>query len=777
MKRSLLYLVIVVSILSSSIQKTYAGILFSDTFNTDTTANYIKKELQNPYSPPMVLSYAATEHAIRFSGNEGSFWYYNQLSGVYNGTVSATVKFEKFGTLDGNGNGLGAAVGLRVDPDGSFAHWGVWGGLYTYFGTQCAIIGDGCFDYIGTSYPYSEGQTYDLRLELTGSHATLYINGSKVFERDGITQPLSGLGATAVNVSDGASWSEPSSFLIDNWQVTSGTTPPATVTIRGTVYDAESDTTIPNVNVSANGENTQTGLDGKYELNLLDSGQISITASRQGYQSQNKVVSVDYGMPLTIDFRLLPFNVSRIVDSGFRPDTNGFGFNNWAPLDFSWVKPDIKIGGFCKGMTFAALDYFLLGIQPLQDSSPNWNDPQVIFIEWKQLSSSIMEMEWGELRQYNPYEGSWVEENYNIIRDNLAKGIPCPISLLSDPWQGFKMGHTILAYKVVEKSREGNNLREILLYDNNYHDQTTVITLIYENGEWKLSSAYDDKYTRFIAVPAKLDINGLPLGWVFHSPGTLLITAPDGSVINHNISEINGGYYRTLDINGDGHDEQIAFVLAPKEGRYSVTVIPDTNAEPNATYSLEEQKFGETTVLAQDVPISEVPTEPYKSIVVLPALTCEQALALMDYNLVDKNRIGRTEFEYTFRLRVANSWIHDINDVTIRLIQEPNNTTVLNDTVHFATIQAGKEAYSDDTFKIRTDRTVEGLKSDVVWKVCDCKMERKTDFNRDWVVNFIDFATFAQEWLSTGTNIPQDVYPDEKVDIMDLYVFVDEWLK
>jgi hypothetical protein len=221
MKTRHLYCVIVTIVLATSIEKTKAEILFSDTFDTDTTSNYIKKELQNPYSPPMVLSYAAPEHAIRFSGNEGGFWYYNQLSGVYDGTVSARVTFEELGTLDGNGNGLGAAVGLRVDPDGLFAHWGVWGGLYTYFETQCAIIGDGYFDYIGIPYSYSEGQTYDLSLELIGSHAALYINGSKVFERDGITQPLSGLGATAVHVSDGASWSEPSSFLVDNWQVES----------------------------------------------------------------------------------------------------------------------------------------------------------------------------------------------------------------------------------------------------------------------------------------------------------------------------------------------------------------------------------------------------------------------------------------------------------------------------------------------------------------------------------------------------------------------------
>lgn len=234
MKKRITYCIIVSIALAIPIQKTKADVLFSDTFDTDTTANYVKFDLQNPYSPPMVLSYAEAEHAIRFSGNEGSIWYSNQLSGIYDGIVSARVTFENLGTLDGNVNGLGACVGLRVNPDkDDWAQWGVWGGLYTYSGIKYALIGDGFPDTsVRIPYLYSEGQTYDLRMELFGSHANLYINGLKVLEADGITQPLSGLGATAVHVSDGASWSEPSSFLVDNWQVES-IPEPATLLLLG----------------------------------------------------------------------------------------------------------------------------------------------------------------------------------------------------------------------------------------------------------------------------------------------------------------------------------------------------------------------------------------------------------------------------------------------------------------------------------------------------------------------------------------------------------------
>ncbi len=46
------------------------------------------------------------------------------------------------------------------------------------------------------------------------------------------------------------------------------------------------------------------------------------------------------------------------------------------------------------------------------------------------------------------------------------------------------------------------------------------------------------------------------------------------------------------------------------------------------------------------------------------------------------------------------------------------------------------------------------------------------------IVDFEDFARFAQYWLETGTNLPADLYEDENniVDYYDLDAFVYEWL-
>jgi hypothetical protein len=43
-------------------------------------------------------------------------------------------------------------------------------------------------------------------------------------------------------------------------------------------------------------------------------------------------------------------------------------------------------------------------------------------------------------------------------------------------------------------------------------------------------------------------------------------------------------------------------------------------------------------------------------------------------------------------------------------------------------------------------------------------------------VDFKHFARFAELWLETGTGLAADLYEDNIVDLLDLKLFVDEWL-
>jgi len=100
------------------------------------------------------------------------------------------------------------------------------------------------------------------------------------------------------------------------------------------------------------------------------------------------------------------------------------------------------------------------------------------------------------------------------------------------------------------------------------------------------------------------------------SPIDLEVTDPNGQIINKNISEIPGAWYIEEDIDHDGNLDRIVFIPERISGDYQIRVIPQPDANSTDTYTLvintAEGSSGQvSTVLAQDVPISEIPTEPY----------------------------------------------------------------------------------------------------------------------------------------------------------------------
>jgi len=99
-------------------------------------------------------------------------------------------------------------------------------------------------------------------------------------------------------------------------------------------------------------------------------------------------------------------------------------------------------------------------------------------------------------------------------------------------------------------------------------------------------------------------------GWA-RCPVDLSITDPDGLVLNKQDSQILGSVYEEVDTDGDGEVEDLFAILDPKIGDYKIQVIPEPNALPTDTYSLEVGVNNETIVLADNVQVNEAPTQPY----------------------------------------------------------------------------------------------------------------------------------------------------------------------
>jgi len=96
-----------------------------------------------------------------------------------------------------------------------------------------------------------------------------------------------------------------------------------------------------------------------------------------------------------------------------------------------------------------------------------------------------------------------------------------------------------------------------------------------------------------------------------YSPVDLEITDPHGFTLTKQHSEILGATYDEVDIDADGETEDLFVIPNPKVGQYLINVIPEPNALPTDTYTLEATVDDQTMVLAQDVQIQNIPSEPY----------------------------------------------------------------------------------------------------------------------------------------------------------------------
>ncbi len=105
------------------------------------------------------------------------------------------------------------------------------------------------------------------------------------------------------------------------------------------------------------------------------------------------------------------------------------------------------------------------------------------------------------------------------------------------------------------------------------------------------------------------------------SPIDLNVTDPDGFNITGTTSistdeellrEVPGQlYYSESELGPDGRPESVVYWPVQKTGDYLVKVTPQTGVSPSATYSLTFQSGSTSIVLAQNVPISQIPKQGY----------------------------------------------------------------------------------------------------------------------------------------------------------------------
>lgn len=113
-------------------------------------------------------------------------------------------------------------------------------------------------------------------------------------------------------------------------------------------------------------------------------------------------------------------------------------------------------------------------------------------------------------------------------------------------------------------------------------------------------------------IPVKSMWSSITFG-VF-CPVDIQVTDPEGRVINSTTDQIPGALIGEDDLNGDGQLDHWVTIPERDYGNYQIQVIPESNAQPTDTYSVKawlDSDGNPPTVLAQNVPVSNIPAQPY----------------------------------------------------------------------------------------------------------------------------------------------------------------------
>jgi len=94
-------------------------------------------------------------------------------------------------------------------------------------------------------------------------------------------------------------------------------------------------------------------------------------------------------------------------------------------------------------------------------------------------------------------------------------------------------------------------------------------------------------------------------------PIDLVVTDPQGDTISKGGSQIPSARYFEQDLNGDGELEDQVYIPNALYGEYKVRVIPSPEANPTDSFSIFASADNLTHVLAENVMIRDIPTQPY----------------------------------------------------------------------------------------------------------------------------------------------------------------------
>jgi len=172
----------------------------------------------------------------------------------------------------------------------------------------------------------------------------------------------------------------------------------------------------------------------------------------------------------------------------------------------------------------------------------------------------------------------------------------------------------------------------------------------------------------------------------------------------------------------------------------------------------------------------------------------------VEFDVVEKRRIGRTVFEYECEVILENISRFAVKNIQLTLAEVSENMTIIEPNVTFGDIEVGpgELATSIDTCTFSVDRSQAIDPAKIIWhSTCEMADTGQTteqtasslfslgaedipgDLVVDGWVDFADLAKLAERWLWKGRegSIPEDIVEDGAVNLADFAELAEKWKK
>jgi hypothetical protein len=297
---------------------------------------------------------------------------------------------------------------------------------------------------------------------------------------------------------------------------------------------------------------------------------------------------------------------------------------------------------------------------------------------------------------YNPvhYEDANGQYYHNVI--HMDKSTPkqglLPGDLLFFDWNGDnKIDHVVMY--VSDFSYPGGTIKGNIYFAGTYDCVNA------KGPDWGI---IPDTLTNLVGLPGFLGFGRVKVPEVFATASSrclidIILTDPDGFTVSKDIPEIPGLlYFSVYDVDENGGPDEMVTIPKRKVGTYLITVVPEPNALPTDTYSLEAIINGQTMILAQDVQIQDIPSQSYKF----------ESISVTKCTVTAGSKVNSDKISFSGTMGASTDDFNDANAVKVTIdSNDIVNPCVLNFPIDANTFKKGKYSYSKTANGVRKSFT------------------------------------------------------------------------